>query len=51
MGELYYISYYFHKGHTLDYLLNLTPLEKEFAIESMLYEIELENCRYGGENK
>nr|DAR10421.1 MAG TPA: hypothetical protein [Caudoviricetes sp.] len=37
------ISYYLQKGFSLDYLLNLSTLEKIFFYESMDFHIKLES--------
>ncbi|CAI3699904.1 conserved hypothetical protein [Clostridium neonatale] len=34
------MAYYINRGHSLEYLLNLTETEKLFFIESMNLEIE-----------
>nr|DAI09290.1 MAG TPA: hypothetical protein [Caudoviricetes sp.] len=40
------ISYYLQKGFSLDYLLNLSTLEKIFFYESMKFHIELESKKF-----
>lgn len=39
-------AYYINRGHTLEYLLNLTFTEKIFYSEAMKYEIERETKKY-----
>jgi len=41
--SVFLISYYLQKGFSLDYLLNLSTLEKIFFYESMEFHIKLES--------
>lgn len=40
-------SYFVARGHRLDYLLNLSYIEKVFFTETMANEIEIEAKKWG----
>lgn len=40
-GDLMMIAYYLQKGHSLDSILTLSGLEKEFFRQSMIWYLEL----------
>lgn len=56
---MYWIAYYLQKGHSLEYLLNLSYIEKKFFIRSMevyreemvLYDVEKIKSIYGNGEK
>lgn len=39
-------AYYINRGHSLDYLLNMSKAEKIFFSEAMLFEIKREEAKY-----
>ncbi|WP_250277981.1 hypothetical protein [[Clostridium] colinum] len=43
-------SYFVAKGHQLDYLLNLSFVEKIFFKQTMIRELELEAKKWGVDN-